>query len=248
MKPARRTHITYANVMSTIAVVLVVAGGATAIAAVVLAKNSVKSRHIARGAVKTSDLGRNAATGAKVKEATLGTVPSATRADSAATAGSADTANSAATAGSAATADNASLLDGVDSTGYARGYTAASAAFSATLPVSVPGVGTFALRCDDFGTLDETDDKVRFDTNPTLGSGGYENGLISANAAPGDPPAVSVISGDASSGFFAAGSNRTTITYSLAAPGVSRQMILHGGGETLAGDSCRGHLQALLLG
>ena len=86
----RRKQLTYANVMSTLAVFLVVVGGGVAIAAV-LAKNSVKSRHIAPGAVKTSDLGRNAATGAKVKESAWRQVPAAAQADNAANAANAAT-------------------------------------------------------------------------------------------------------------------------------------------------------------
>ncbi len=61
-----RGRLTYANVMSTIAVVLVVAGG-TAFAANELRKNSVKSRHIAPGAVKTKDLGNKAVTRSKIR-------------------------------------------------------------------------------------------------------------------------------------------------------------------------------------
>src|SRR5688572_27994628 len=93
-----RKQLTYANVMSTLAVFLVVVGGGVALAAV-LKKNSVRSRHIAPGSVRTSDLGRNAATGAKVREGSLARVPSA------------------ATSASAA---NSGLLDGIDSLGFAR--------------------------------------------------------------------------------------------------------------------------------
>jgi hypothetical protein len=60
-----RTYLTYANVMSTIAVVLAL-GGATAIAAGHLGKNSVTSKSIKNGAVKTADLKNGAVTNAKV--------------------------------------------------------------------------------------------------------------------------------------------------------------------------------------
>jgi hypothetical protein len=50
---------------------LLVALGGTSVAAVQLARNSVKSRHIARGEVKRSDLGRNAVTSAKVRDGSL---------------------------------------------------------------------------------------------------------------------------------------------------------------------------------
>jgi hypothetical protein len=50
-----RRHLTYANVVSTLALCLVVGGGG-AYAATQLAKNSVKTRHIAKGAVTSSDI------------------------------------------------------------------------------------------------------------------------------------------------------------------------------------------------
>jgi hypothetical protein len=50
-----RRHLTYANVTSTLALCLVVGGGG-AYAATQLANNSVKSRHIATGAVGSSDI------------------------------------------------------------------------------------------------------------------------------------------------------------------------------------------------
>jgi hypothetical protein len=104
-----RKRLTYANVMSTIAVFLVLGGGA-AVAASQLAKNSVGKKQLKANAVTTAKIkknavtskkiGKNAVTGAKVKDAsltgadinlgTLGTVPSATTAT---TANTANTAN-----------------------------------------------------------------------------------------------------------------------------------------------------------
>jgi hypothetical protein len=75
-----RKRLTYANVMSSIAVFLVL-GGATAIAANQLGKNSVGSKQ----------LKKNAVTAAKINLSTLGTVPNATHAGSADTAGNANT-------------------------------------------------------------------------------------------------------------------------------------------------------------
>lgn len=90
-----RKRLTFANVMSSIAVFLVL-GGATAIAAG-LGKNSVGTRQLKKNAVSAAKIKRNAVTtakikknaittakirnnavnGNKVKESTLGTVPSA---------------------------------------------------------------------------------------------------------------------------------------------------------------------------
>ncbi|MEI5673907.1 MULTISPECIES: hypothetical protein [unclassified Nocardioides] len=91
------SRFTYANVASTLALVLVLGGGGTAVAAGALAKNSVGSKQIRAGAVKNPDLARNAVTstrvkndsltGADVKESTLGEVPSAAFATTAGRAG-----------------------------------------------------------------------------------------------------------------------------------------------------------------
>jgi hypothetical protein len=95
-----RKRLTYANVMSSIAVFLVL-GGATAIAANQLGKNSVGYKQLKKNAVTAAKIKRNAVTtakirnravtGAKINLSTLGTVPNATHAGSADTAGNANT-------------------------------------------------------------------------------------------------------------------------------------------------------------
>ena len=120
-----RKRLTYANVMSSIAVFLVL-GGATALAAG-LAKNSVGSKQIKKNAVTAAKIKKNAVTGAKIAGSavdgskvkdgsltgtdinlgSLGTVPSADKAKTADSAGSANTANTANSANSAKTADTA---------------------------------------------------------------------------------------------------------------------------------------------
>jgi hypothetical protein len=102
-----RTRITYANVMSSLAVFLVL-GGATAFAASGLGRNSVGSKQLKRNAVTGVKIKKGAVTGAKIKSGSitgtqiksgsldgskinvgsLGTVPSAASAASAASAGS----------------------------------------------------------------------------------------------------------------------------------------------------------------
>jgi hypothetical protein len=102
-----RKRLTYANIMSSIAVFLVL-GGATAIAAG-LAKNSVGSKQLKKNAVTAAKIKKNAVTGAKIKKGvvtgakvkdgsltgsdinlgTLGTVPSAETANTANSAGKA---------------------------------------------------------------------------------------------------------------------------------------------------------------
>lgn len=82
-------RLTYANVMSTIAVFLLL-GGASAFAASQLGKNSVGTKQLKNNAVTTAKLKKEAVTAAKVKKqsltgtqinlAKLGTVPNATHA------------------------------------------------------------------------------------------------------------------------------------------------------------------------
>ncbi|HYU59215.1 MAG TPA: hypothetical protein VEK39_00505 [Solirubrobacterales bacterium] len=90
-----RARLTYSNVVATLALFLVLAGGgAWAAKKLKLKPNSVRSKHIAP----------DAATGEDVNEATLGPVPSALHAntaDTASTANTADTANSASPTGAA---------------------------------------------------------------------------------------------------------------------------------------------------
>lgn len=87
-----RKRLTYANVMSSIAVFLIL-GGATALAASHLGKNSVGTKQLKNNAVTTAKLKKEtvttakikngAVTGAKVNLSSLGAVPSATNATNA---------------------------------------------------------------------------------------------------------------------------------------------------------------------
>lgn len=104
-----RKRLTYANVMSSIAVFLVI-GGATAFAA--LGKNTVGTKQLKKNAVTTAKIKKNAVNGSKVKNGSLtgadinlgslGTVPNATNASNAAHAGTADNATNAANANTVA--------------------------------------------------------------------------------------------------------------------------------------------------
>lgn len=90
-----RKRLTYANVMSSIAVFLVL-GGATAVAAKQLGSktvgtkqlkaNSVTTAKIKKNAVTSTKIKNGAVTGAKVNLSSLGTVPSASHANTADTA------------------------------------------------------------------------------------------------------------------------------------------------------------------
>lgn len=87
-----RKRLTYANVMSSLALFLVLAGG-TAFAASQLGKNSVGTKQLKKNAVTAAKIKKGAVTGAKIDEASLGQVPSAATAGSAATAATAGNAN-----------------------------------------------------------------------------------------------------------------------------------------------------------
>jgi hypothetical protein len=82
-----RPHLTYPNVMSTIAVFAVLAGG-TAWAASKIGTDQIKNgavtaKKLHHGAVTTKKIKDDAVTGAKAKEASFDQVPDATHADNA---------------------------------------------------------------------------------------------------------------------------------------------------------------------
>ena len=105
-----RKRLTYANVMSSLAVFLVVAGG-SALAANQLGKNTVGTKQLKKNAVTTAKVKNGAITGAKLKLNTIGKVPSASTADTANSANTANTANTAKSADTAKTATTAATAD-----------------------------------------------------------------------------------------------------------------------------------------
>jgi hypothetical protein len=64
-----RRHLSYANVMATVAVFITLGG--VSYAAATLPKNSVHSKQLAKGAVRNSDIAKNAVTSRKVKNHSL---------------------------------------------------------------------------------------------------------------------------------------------------------------------------------
>lgn len=119
-----RSQLTYANVVATLALFLVVAGG-SALAASRLANNSVGAKQIKKeaitaakirkGAVTGSKIAAGAITGSNINLSSLGTVPSAAAATHAA---SADRATSADSATNATSAANANSLGGIPAGRY----------------------------------------------------------------------------------------------------------------------------------
>ncbi len=171
-----RQRLTYANVVATIALVVAVGGGATALA-LTLPKNSVHSKQIAKGAVKTSDIGKDAVTGDKVKESSLGKVPSAAHAD---TADSATTAANATNAAHAAVAD--SLGNAVSPTNVVHAQNA-SGSFNEELELDVKGFGRYWLYCNQHTVGNNEDDELSLNESDAV-QNAVISGLLTSQEVP----------------------------------------------------------------
>jgi hypothetical protein len=147
---AMRKKLTYANVISTLALMIAIAGGTAFAATKVLPKNSVGTKQIKNHSV----------TRAKIKIATLGTVPSATTATNAANATNAAHASSADNAGHATVADSAGHATSADTAGLAanaeslgglRATAYAKAELEPIHAVGTPGEPAFEDGCTNEG-------------------------------------------------------------------------------------------------
>lgn len=181
-----RQRLTYANVMSSIAVFLVL-GGATAFAAG-LAKNSVGSKQLKKNAVTTAKIKNNAVTtskikngaitGAKVNLGTLGTVPNASHA------GTADSANSATNAGNANTVGGSSV-----------NKVFAKVPKNSTTTLGTFGTFKFVARCDSTGDPEIEVDPQTTDTDYGASGNGTTEGAFYVREA-GAEPNSEVITGE----------------------------------------------------
>jgi hypothetical protein len=156
-----RTHLSYANVMATIAVF--VALGGSGYAAVKIDGKNLKNRSVAGNKLKKNTLG-----GKEINESKLAKVPKATLANTATTATRAGTADS---------AGNASNLDGRD-----------SAAFLSSAPGAVgsANVADSSLTGADLAA-DEAPHVVGAAGEPTFGNGGGGDCLWQDFGAPFNP-------------------------------------------------------------
>lgn len=243
MRSPLSSKLTYANVMSTIAVVLAVGGGATALA-LTLPKNSVHSKQIAKGAVKTSDIGKDAVTGDQVKESSLGKVPLAVHADSA---------DSATTAASATNAAHAAVADSLGSLTQANTVQTQNVAgrFNSTLELEVKGFGRFWLRCiTNSGSFE--DDELSLNESNTPGEKAIESGFLAANEyalGPVDVFPIDAFMTEAGSREYGNEGRRLYLHMDAAILGSTKTMELSGGGfddEGTAG--CVGQLHASISG
>ncbi len=98
-----RPRFTYANVVSTLCLFLLLGGGAYAAAK--LPANSIGTKQLKNNAVTAVKIKNGTISGSKINLASLGTVPDATHADTATTAAAASSASNSAQLGGAPAAD-----------------------------------------------------------------------------------------------------------------------------------------------
>jgi hypothetical protein len=108
-----RARLTYANVVSTLALFLVLAGGTAFAAKQMVPKNSVGTKQIKNRAVTGSKIAPGSITGSDINTGTLGAVPDAKHASSADQANNARSADTAKSADSATKAADAQTLQGL---------------------------------------------------------------------------------------------------------------------------------------
>lgn len=143
-----RSKLSFANVVSVLALFLALTGGAVALQG----KNSVDSGDIQKNAVKSPDIAANTVKGGDANEATFGQVPSAANADNA------TNAQNATHAQSADTAANAALLDDRDSTSFAAAdrFRFGTADHTATSPQTLFAAGGITMTTDGDADIDAT--------------------------------------------------------------------------------------------
>jgi hypothetical protein len=209
-----------------------------------LPKNSVKSKQLAKGAVHTSDIAKDAVTGAKAKESSFGKVPSAAHADSADTAAHADTAGR---ADSAAIADKIGSLPPQE---LVREKTVSSESFTERLELAVAGFPAFYLRCHQNEIANDEDDTVAFEHGSGQLSGALKDGLITAQAYPLDTPDVFTVSGVIEGGGSEYGTQDRImhVQFEATLVGSNKTILIQGGGFDASGPGCAGQLHAYTTG
>ncbi len=248
-----RRRLTYANVMSSVAVFLVLAGG-TAFAAAKLGKNTVGTKQLKNNAVTAAKVKANAITGAKVKDGSLtgsdinlgslGVVPNAASANSAKTAESANTAKNADHAGSADSVTNVHV--------FKAGAVPASPSEATAPKVELGSVGPFNFYGKCFAEAGLIREATYIEVTSgvaTLGSEGgarFENTEYLSPAVPEDKRIMKTVS--AAANAFAAGSfdeefqasatDGTEITGLIGGVGAKQGNPTAGNGPFLAVDSC----------
>jgi hypothetical protein len=251
MKFVRR-RLTYANVMSSIAVFLVVAGG-SALAANQLGKNTVGSKQLKKNAVTAAKIKNGAVTGAKLKLSSIGKVPSATTADTATSANTAKTADSAGSAANAKNAEHALTADSVSNVHVFKAGAVAASPSEATAPkVELGSVGPFNFygKCfSEAGNIREATYIELTSGVATLGSEGGARFESTEYLSPGVPESKRIMksvtaaannfnAGSFDEEFQASASDGTEITGLIGGVGAKEGNPAAGNGPFLAVDSC----------
>ncbi len=155
-----RPRLTFANVISCLA--LFVALGSGAYAAIHLPRNSVGARQLKKNSVTGAKVKNHSLTGRDISTSTLGTVPNADHAasaghaasaDQAAGAGHAASADQAASAGHAVTADDAETLQGIVPSSFVQGHGSTIAGrrdldlAEVVPPIDLSGIASLTAKC-----------------------------------------------------------------------------------------------------
>lgn len=157
---SRLRHLSYANVMASIAIFVALGGvgyAATTISGNKIIKGTVGAGKLKNGTLTSAQVKQNALNGSVIDESSLTIVPSAqtaTSATTATTAGSADTAKSATTAQSATTAgsaDTAKTAEHADAATKATEATSADSALTAENADTVEGLSAEQLQVSCHG-------------------------------------------------------------------------------------------------
>jgi hypothetical protein len=190
--PRLRRRVTYANVMSTLAVVLALGGG-TAVAA-----GLINGRRIVRHSISGAKLKSNTLTGRQVAESRLGRVPRARRAVDAIRLGGVPAAGYLRLTGKA---QDAERLDGADSSAFARGQNVVLARRGVVLPsgaaatftplLVLPGLGALAASCSGGGH----DVTLRYTSTTLAGQFVTREVTREGGAGPASPQADAVAAG-----------------------------------------------------
>jgi hypothetical protein len=182
LKKLPRPRLSYANVIATLALFLALGG--VSYAAVVVPKNSVGTEQLKKNSVATGKVKDGAITGPKIDLSSLGTVPSASRAD---TAGKAETATKAETAGKAESATNASHADSADSATTATNADSATNAANANEAshAATADSASEAAHATDADELGGVPADQYLTSDSILPSGGTEVGVFIAAASNG---------------------------------------------------------------
>ena len=158
-----RKRLTYANVMSSIAVFLVL-GGASAFAAAQLGKNSVGSKQLKKNAVTSAKIKNNAVTSSKIKNGAV--------TGSKLNLGSIGTVPSAANAGHATSADSAANADTVGGNSVRKIFYSSEATAASQTILSLDGL-TLTASCPSSETQATASTSV---DNAVIHSGGEWGG------------------------------------------------------------------------